>query len=84
MPNIFFIPHFAATRNDEIKFKLRRFRVVRTIRFAGWNARERDIERMSFGKIERIRIAPERDRNFPDVFVKLSLGRFAFLFFDVR
>src|SRR5438034_5598661 len=72
-----------ATGNDEIKFRLRGVRVVRAIRFALWNSDQREIKRMPFRQIERLRFATECNGHILHELVELALWRFSFLFRNV-
>jgi len=53
--------------------------MIRTKRFSFRDAHKREIERMSFRQIERLRIAPKRDRDLFYFPPKLSFRRLSFL-----
>ena len=77
------VAHFSPPGDDQIELRLRAMAVIRTVAFAFWNADEREIERMTFGEVERVLLAPERDRDVFDEFVEFSFGRFPFVFGEI-
>src|SRR2546430_17304706 len=78
-----FVTHTASTGDDQIKFRFGRVRVVRAIRFALWNSDQREIKRMPFRQIERLRFATECNGHILHELVELALWRFSFLFRNV-
>src|SRR6266446_952856 len=57
--------------------------MIRAKRSAFWNAHQREIERMPLYQIERLRIAPKRDRNILRRPPKPSLWRLPHLLFNI-
>jgi hypothetical protein len=58
-------------------------RMIRAKEFAFRNSHQRKIERMSLGKVERLRLAPEGNRDILRCPPKFSLWRLSFLLWDV-
>ena len=73
------VANIAAARDDEIKFRFSRMRMIRAKEFTFWNSDQRKIERMPLGQIERLRFASERYRDILRCPAKLSLWRLFFL-----
>jgi hypothetical protein len=56
--------------------------MIRAKEFTLGDSHQRKIERMPLGEIERLRLAPERDRDILGRPAKLSLWRFSLLLRD--
>src|SRR3954471_11205458 len=50
-------------RYHEVELKLGRVRMIRAKGFSFWDPNERQIERVPFHQVERLRLASKRDRN---------------------
>src|SRR5438046_2171125 len=86
LPNLSYpilIAHVATPKNNEIKLRLSRMRVVRTKEFAFGNSNQGQIKGMPLRQIERLRFAPKRNGNMFHESPKLSLRRFAFPLWNV-
>src|SRR6266446_697511 len=70
------VANAASARQDEIKFRFGRVGMIRTKRFPLRNPHQREIKRMPLRQIERLRLAPKRDRNILRRLMELALRRF--------
>src|SRR6266566_5821024 len=77
------VPNSTLTRNNQIEFPLGRVRVVRKIWFSGRHAIPFQIEWVTFGQIERGRLASQRFGNSLEGHGIFSCWRLPRLFIDL-
>src|SRR6266404_2503810 len=77
------VPNAATPRDDEIKLRFGRMRMIRTKRFAFRNPYQREIKRMPLHQIKRLRLTPECHRDILRRSTELALWRLSFLLWNV-